>query len=224
MEPISTQLVTSFLIDLVKKGFDKAIEKSGEKLSEGAINWLKKIFFKDDKPQKPLIEFSQNPESIENKTAINSIIMNSLEDDPHNISFWQELQKINTNPVDNRNAKIGQQNINSIVNNYVQNKEVPKFLTPPNVVIPDFFINIDNELSEIERRLNSANRPLLLINGEGGIGKTTTAHAYWKKNIDKYNHLAYFTGDSDLINSFPNIFHYLKIDIQSVPEGVAPFA
>lgn len=99
-----------------------------------------------------------------------------------------------------------------------------KFITPHNIpALPNDYIRRDVELNEIAARLNSQNRPLLLLNGEGGIGKTTIAYAFGKENIDNYKHLAYFSGDSNLTNSFSNIFHYLGIDNKPAPEGVSLF-
>lgn len=125
--------------------------------------------------------------------------------------------------VNNYRSHIGQQNIHSDVINILLPAKIPKFLNPNNVLIPDEFIPRDKELEEIEERLNSQNRPLLLINGEGGLGKTTTAYAYWKKNIDKYNHLAYLSGQGNLTTSFGNIFHHLPFEIKAPASIVSHF-
>ena len=45
-----------FLIELAKKGADKIVETSSEKLTSGSISWLKSLFFKDDEPKKELKE------------------------------------------------------------------------------------------------------------------------------------------------------------------------
>ena len=39
-----------FLIELAKKGADKIVETSSEKLTSGSISWLKSLFFKEIYP------------------------------------------------------------------------------------------------------------------------------------------------------------------------------
>lgn len=121
MEPITIALVTPFLIELAKKGLEKATETYAERLSEGTINWIKKTLFEGDKPKESLSKFGENPEKPENQTALKTLIKSSIEDEPNNITFWNELQKVRSHSenvlIDNSNAKIGQQNINSTVTN-----------------------------------------------------------------------------------------------------------
>lgn len=121
MEPVTIAIITPFLIELAKKGLEKATEKSAEKLSDGTINWLKKTLFKGDKPKDSLAKFGENPEKTENQIALKTLIENSIEEDTSNLTFWNELQKIKGHSesvlVDNRGAKIGQQNIKSTVTN-----------------------------------------------------------------------------------------------------------
>lgn len=46
METITMEIITPFLIELGKKGIEKFSEKGFESVSEGAINWIKSLFFK----------------------------------------------------------------------------------------------------------------------------------------------------------------------------------
>ncbi len=70
------------------------------------------------------------------------------------------------------------------------------------------FLGRDDELTEIhrrltDRRLTDSNAPrncLLLVNGEGGIGKTTLASCYYQRYHDAYQHVAWLLGEGDIIN------------------------
>lgn len=123
--------------------------------------------------------------------------------------------------LNNQDARIGQQNINSIVHNYFRNKNPEKFLNASAIVIPETYIRRETELADITRRLETQKSPLVLINGEGGIGKTTTAFSYWKENESSYKHLAFFNGDEPPLNQFTNLVYRLELD--AIPDNVPHF-
>lgn len=94
MDPItisSVAILYPFLIEMVKKGVEKIVEKSSENLTDGSINWLKSLFFKDGEPKNTLKNLVSNPESIDNQVAVKTIIENSIEDNPENETFLKEL-------------------------------------------------------------------------------------------------------------------------------------
>ena len=80
-----------FLIELAKKGADKIVETSSEKLTSGSISWLKSLFFKDDEPKKELKELINEPENVEKQTAIKTLVENSIEDNPEYQNYLNEL-------------------------------------------------------------------------------------------------------------------------------------
>ncbi|MDV4099614.1 hypothetical protein CMT19_00970 [Elizabethkingia anophelis] len=88
---ITTAIVTALLLKLGEKGLEKAFETGGEKLSEGAINWIKGLFFKDGIPKKALRELQETPENIRKQEIVKSIIENSIEDDENNLKYFEEL-------------------------------------------------------------------------------------------------------------------------------------
>lgn len=55
---------------------------------------------------------------------------------------------------------------------------------------PDKIVGREHELEELNERL-AENRQVVLVNGLGGIGKTTLAQAYIDKYWDEYQHLAW---------------------------------
>lgn len=80
-----------FLIDLGKKGIEKIVEISSEKLTEGSITWLKSLFFKGDEPKKALKELINDSENKEKQAAIKVLIDNSLENNPEFETYLNEL-------------------------------------------------------------------------------------------------------------------------------------
>lgn len=80
-----------FLIDLGKKGIEKIVETSSEKLTKGSLTWLKSVFFKGDEPRKALKELINEPENQEKQVAIKVLIDNSLEDYPEFECYLNEL-------------------------------------------------------------------------------------------------------------------------------------
>ena len=94
---ITTAIVTSLLLKLGEKGLEKAFETGGEKVSEGAINWIKGLFFKDGEPKKALKELQEEPNNTNKQEIVKSIIENSIEDNADNLKYFEELIKKNPN-------------------------------------------------------------------------------------------------------------------------------
>ena len=61
---------------------------------------------------------------------------------------------------------------------------------------PDNIVGRERELAELHDRLNE-NRQVVLVNGLGGIGKTTLAQAYVSKYCDEYAHMAWIEKTSE---------------------------
>ncbi|MCV9926171.1 hypothetical protein OIU83_00790 [Flavobacterium sp. LS1R49] len=114
MEPITMAVITPFLIELGKKGIEKFSEKGFENISEGAINWIKTLFFKDDKPKKALLELQANPESKEKQNIAKALIENSIEDNPefeiHLKEILEKLPKVENTITNSKNVNIGNVN------------------------------------------------------------------------------------------------------------------
>jgi hypothetical protein len=71
----------------------------------------------------------------------------------------------------------------------------PIFLTQPPFQAP-VFIGREEELKTVHDRLFTGENFLMLVNGQGGIGKTTFAAKYWDRYQNEYSHLAFlFVGD-----------------------------
>ena len=69
---------------------------------------------------------------------------------------------------------------------------------------PDKIVGRDADLDDLHQRL-FGNRQVVLLNGLGGIGKTTVAQVYVAKYWDEYRHVAWIDQTSeDIINDFVN--------------------
>ncbi len=115
MPVITTAAITALVTTLANKGLEKAFENVGEKVSDGAIDWLKGLFTKKGKPKKVLTELKEKPDSKARQNAARSVIDISLEDNPNAEKFLEEIiSKINnnkTNITKSKNVNTG--NINS---------------------------------------------------------------------------------------------------------------
>ena len=63
---------------------------------------------------------------------------------------------------------------------------------------PDLFLGRDAALKQIFQRLNNGVRILHLVNGEGGIGKTTLASQYYYQYREVYHHCAWLLAQQDI--------------------------
>jgi len=107
-------VITPFLIELGKKGFENFSDKGIDSLSEGAIGWIKSLFFKDDKPKKALLQLQENPENKEKQNIAKAIIESSLEDNPefeiHLKEILQKLPQVKNTVSNSKNVNIGDVN------------------------------------------------------------------------------------------------------------------
>ncbi|MBT9099443.1 tetratricopeptide repeat protein [Methylovulum psychrotolerans] len=74
---------------------------------------------------------------------------------------------------------------------------IPRHLTTT-PFIPDVFQGREDDLLAIRAKLTASNQPLLLVNGQGGIGKTSLAAKYWQTYQDHYAHTAWLYAPSRL--------------------------
>jgi len=100
----------------------------------------------------------------------------------------------------NDTGKVGQMNVGSTVYNQSLQKELNKFLTSPPFQ-STIFVGRQEELQAVHDRLFTPNNNfLMLINGHGGMGKTTFASKYWEKYQHEYAHLAFLYIENGIAN------------------------
>jgi tetratricopeptide (TPR) repeat protein len=108
---------------------------------------------------------------------------------------------------------------NPVFNNY-GDKKIKKFLgSLP--IFPDVFIGRKSKLEEIRENLNNhtENNCLLLVNGDGGIGKTTLASVYYHHYSEKYQHLIWVVAEQGIKNALLGLATSLQLQFeQNTPE------
>jgi hypothetical protein len=119
----------------------------------------------------------------------------------------------------------------TIGDTYIQypDRQIPRFLTQK-PFYTEFFIGRDPDLAAIETDYTEQKRLLVLVNGEGGMGKTTLAAQYWHLHEARYTHLAWVFADSGVGNALLSLavnlgiqFHLQddeKAQIRRITEGV----
>jgi tetratricopeptide (TPR) repeat protein len=78
--------------------------------------------------------------------------------------------------------------------------KIPKFIGIP-VFLSDVFIGRVDDLENVHQKLFKDDNLLLLVNGEGGIGKTALAAHYYNKYADQYSHLAWIFAEKSLLDA-----------------------
>ena len=86
---------------------------------------------------------------------------------------------------------------------YLTHGEPAKLLYTDGHGVPATFIGRKDELEAIREKLD-AGGTLLLINAEGGIGKTTLAAKYWEESLYKYKHNAWLFCENGIVESLKN--------------------
>lgn len=111
-------------------------------------------------------------------------------------------------------SDVGNQFIASTLNNPVflyGEKKIAKYLCilP---VIPEVFIGRDEELRSVHGKLFDGDNLLLLVNGEGGIGKTTLAAKYYQRYFSEYAHLGWVFAERSLGDALLTLADPLKVE------------
>lgn len=91
MPLITTAVMTALITTIANKGLDTFVENSSEKISDGAINWIKDLLFKKGKPKIALRELTDNPLKKESQEAVKAIIENSIEDNNVHLEYLKEI-------------------------------------------------------------------------------------------------------------------------------------
>ena len=89
---------------------------------------------------------------------------------------------------------------------------IPQRLTA-NVFRSEIFLGRTEDLQAIEKRLWKSQNPnvLLLVNGRGGMGKTTLASEYYHRNAHRYRHLAWVFAERSIAEALLTLAASLKL-------------
>ncbi|MEX2514001.1 MAG: NB-ARC domain-containing protein [Cyclobacteriaceae bacterium] len=77
---------------------------------------------------------------------------------------------------------------------------------------PDVFLGREDDLKMVHKKLFGKEHIPLLINGEGGIGKTTFASKYYYQNVDNYTHMAWVFAEKGLAEALLILADPLQIN------------
>ena len=86
---------------------------------------------------------------------------------------------------------------------------------PP--IDPQTFLGRDEDLLAVHQKLFSDQNLLLLVNGEGGIGKTTLASRYYHQYKHQYTHVAWVFAEQSLATALLTLA--VKLDINFPPNA-----
>lgn len=82
----------------------------------------------------------------------------------------------------------------------------------PDPFIPEVFLGREDDLQRIHQHFFESNENLLLLSGQGGIGKTSTAAKYWEKHKHQYSHVAWIFVSQSLLDSLLTLALPLKLE------------
>jgi tetratricopeptide (TPR) repeat protein len=105
------------------------------------------------------------------------------------LKFNQQLEKLDADGF-----------FKSGTNTVQTNPKIPHALTKP-PFLPEVFLGRTEELQTIKEKLFSGNHLLLLVNGEGGIGKTTLAANYFHTYQHEYAHVAWVLSEKNIADA-----------------------
>ena len=83
--------------------------------------------------------------------------------------------------------------------------------------VPVNFIGRDEELKTIREKLDAGGR-LMLINAEGGIGKTSLAAKYWDESLYKYKYNAWLFCENGIVTELKKLAPRLNVDLNGLNE------
>lgn len=96
----------------------------------------------------------------------------------------------------------------------VENKTIPHALTAPPFRSP-LFLGRDADMQALEQMLSNENKPLLLVNGMGGIGKTSLAAHYYHLHSSQYTHTAWLLNKGNITDTLLQLATPLHVDFDA---------
>ena len=100
---------------------------------------------------------------------------------------------------------------------YLQYGEMAECLFTDGNSVPVNFMGRDEELKTIKEKLD-AGGSLMLINAEGGIGKTSLAAKYWDESLYKYKYNAWLFCENGVVTELKKLAPRLNVDLSGLNE------
>ncbi len=87
------------------------------------------------------------------------------------------------------------------IHHHYADRKIPQHLTP-HPFLPEIFLGREDDLQAIHQKLfTPGGHLLLLVNGEGGVGKTSLVAKYYYQYADQYAHLAWVLSEDSITNA-----------------------
>jgi tetratricopeptide (TPR) repeat protein len=93
---------------------------------------------------------------------------------------------------------------------------IPKHLTSP-PFMPPIFVGRQAELNTAHDRLLGGDNFLMLVNGQGGVGKTTFAAKYWARYEHEYAHLAFLYVENGITQALLSLAQVMGLKFTTEP-------
>lgn len=110
MPVLTTAAITALVTSIAKNGLDKILDSAKDKLTDGAFNWFKSIFFENEKPKQIITNLQEKPESEPRTKAVEALLEMDLEENPQN-EVW--LREVYTKTIHNENNITNSKNVNT---------------------------------------------------------------------------------------------------------------
>lgn len=171
---------------------------------------------KDDKNEKPFKAFIiKSLEGLSQQLPANTLLLTDIKAE---IQALKQGEPGKSLPVAKNYFNKEFQTINQKLDTILQilsesqitNRAIPHQLTPP-PFMPEVFLGREEELMDIYEKLSDSSHFLLLVNGEGGIGKTSLASKYYHTYQHKYAHTAWILSEQSIVNALLTLAKPLNI-------------
>ena len=98
-------------------------------------------------------------------------------------------------------------------NNSKPKTEIPRLLTEP-PFMPEVFLGRETDLQTIKTKLFAGDNMLLLVNGNGGVGKTSLAAKYYDNYKHEYAHVAWVLSQKSICNALLTLAEPLQVTFE----------
>ncbi len=100
------------------------------------------------------------------------------------------------------------------VHHHYGDRKIPHALTAP-PFLPEVFLGREEDLRGVHDQLFSGDNLLLLVNGIGGVGKTTLASKYYHTYQQEYTHVAWVLSEKSIANALLQLAPHLGLQFDA---------
>ena len=123
----------------------------------------------------------------------------------HHLAIQHSKNVVSGSTINARDVHIGDTHI------HYGDKKIPRHLGSL-VSKPGLLLGREDDLHNIHQQLQSGQHFLFLVNGMGGMGKTTLAAEYYCRYLPQYTHLAWVFAETGITEALLTLNNKLKVD------------